>query len=317
MTSRININRPAAPPAYSPQPSYSPTPNARANINGHSGAFDASSESAFEKVRVWGSWAEDQIDTLSQPLRPYLPSIGRFLIVVTFLEDALRIVSQWGDQLWYLQKHRHFPWGISHLFLFLNVVTMLGASGAIIAKRYTEYAVFGLLAVVIIQGFGYGLIFDLNFFLRNLSVVGGLVMVFSDAITSRNRGFAGLPSLSENDKRKYFQLVGRVLLIFLFLGFVLQGQWSIARAFVSLIGLAACGMIAVGFKAKWSAAFLVILLSVFNVFINNWWSVHTHHPQRDFLKYDFFQTLSIVGGLLLLVNMGPGGLSVDEKKKIF
>jgi len=50
-------------------------------------------------------------------------------------------------------------------------------------------------------------------------------------------------------------------------------------------------MVAVGFKAKWSASFLVVLLSVFNVFINNWWSVHSAHPQRDFLKYDFFQTL--------------------------
>ena len=29
-------------------------------------------------------------------------------------------------------------------------------------------------------------------------------------------------------------------------------------------------MVAVGFKAKWSASFLVTLLSVFNVFINNW-----------------------------------------------
>lgn len=68
------------------------------------GSFDASSESPLEKVRVWSSFAEDQIDILSQPLRPYLPALGRFLIVVTFLEDALRIVSQWGDQLWYLQK---------------------------------------------------------------------------------------------------------------------------------------------------------------------------------------------------------------------
>lgn len=81
-----------------------------------------------------------------------------------------------------------------------------------------------------------------------------------------------------------FQLAGRVLLIFLFLGFMLQGKWSFARFLFSLIGLAACGMVAVGFKAKWSAAFLVIILSVFNVFVNNWWSVHSAHPQRDFLK---------------------------------
>jgi uncharacterized membrane protein YphA (DoxX/SURF4 family) len=100
----------------------------------------------------------------------------------------------------------------------------------------------------------------------------------------------------------------------------------------SLVGLSACIMVALGFKAKWSAGFLVVLLSIFNVFVNNWWSVHDKHPQRDFLKYvsprtflpfltpfsyryDFFQTLSIVGGLLLLVNMGAGGISVDAKKK--
>ncbi len=79
---------------------------------------------------------------------------------------------------------------------------MLSASSAVIMKRYTEFAVAGLLGVVVIQGFGYGLIFDLNFFLRNLSVIGGLFMVFSDSMISRKSVFAGLPSLSENDRRK-------------------------------------------------------------------------------------------------------------------
>lgn len=91
---------------------------------------------------------------------------------------------------------------------------------------------------------------------------------------------------------------------------------------MSIVGLGACIMVAVGFKAKYSASFLVALLSIFNVFINNWcvfacfsgsagldvltargstelrkgkkdfrlivrrWSVHSAHPQRDFLKYD-------------------------------
>jgi hypothetical protein len=79
---------------------------------------------------------------------------------------------------------------------------MLVASGAVVTKRYTEYAVAGLLGVVIIQGFGYGLIFDMTFFLRNLSVIGGLFMVFSDSMMSRKKLFAGIPTISENDRRK-------------------------------------------------------------------------------------------------------------------
>jgi len=310
MASRISIARPQG-------NSYNPDPHGLSNSRHSSGYRAANPNDPLEKLQALSQKIEDNVEIYSQPLRPHLPAIGRFLIIVTFLEDALRIVTQWSDQLWYLQTHRHFPWGLSHMFLLVNVCMMLVGSTAVVTKRYSEYAVGGLLAVVLIQGFGYGLIFDLNFFLRNLSVIGGLFMVFSDSMVSRKSVFAGLPQITETDRRKYFLLAGRVLLIFLFLGFILQGKWSVMRVLVSIVGLAACVMVAVGFKAKWSAAFLVLVLSTFNVFANNWWSVHSQHPQRDFLKYDFFQTLSIVGGLILLVNMGPGGLSVDEKKKNF
>ncbi|PSR78618.1 hypothetical protein PHLCEN_2v7365 [Hermanssonia centrifuga] len=313
MSSRISIARPQAQASGG----YQPDPHGFSNSRPSSGYRAANPDDPLEKIRAFARTVEDNVEIYTQPLKPHLPTIGRFLIVVTFLEDSLRIITQWSDQLWYLQRHRHFPWGISHFFLAINVLTMLIGSGAVITKNHTEYAVGGLLGVVIMQAVGYGLIFDLNFFLRNLSVIGGLVMVFSDSMYTRKALFAGLPSLSETDRKKYFLLAGRLLLIFLFVGFIIRGEWSIARVFVSIIGLAACGMVAVGFKAKWSAAFLVLVLSTFNVFINNWWSVNSAHPQRDFLKYDFFQTLSIVGGLILLVNMGPGGLSVDEKKKTY
>ncbi|KAL8288974.1 hypothetical protein RB597_000858 [Gaeumannomyces tritici] len=243
--------------------------------------------------------------------------IGRFLIVVTFLEDALRILTQWSDQVYYLRDYRGFPKGIPQLFLIINVLAMVACSTLVIARRYSEYAVGGLIGVVVTQAFGYGLIFDLNFFLRNLSVMGGLIMVLSDSWVRKTKAFAGLPQLEEKDRKMYFQLAGRVLLIFLFIGFVFAGEWSIWRVLVSVLGLLACVMVIVGFKAKFSATLLVVILSVFNLLVNNFWTLHEHHPHKDFAKYDFFQILSIVGGLLLLVNSGPGQFSIDEKKKVY
>src|SRR3954449_5452935 len=106
----------------------------------------------------------------------------------------------------------------------------------VIIRKHSEYAVVVLIGVVVTQALGYGLIFDLNFFLRNLSVMGGLLMVLSDSWIRKSKAFAGLPQLEEKDRKMYFQLAGRVLLIFLFVGFVFTGQWSIWRVLVSFLG---------------------------------------------------------------------------------
>jgi len=225
------------------------------------------------------------------------------------------------------------------VFLTVNVCAMISCSTLVIIRKYSEIAVCGLIGVVVTQALGYGLIFDINFFLRNLSVMGGLIMVLSDSWIRKTQAFAGLPQLEEKDRKMYFQLAGRVLLIFLFVGFVFSGEWTIGRILVSLVGLVACVMVVVGFKAKASATLLVLILSIFNVLVNNFWTVratppvplpscpslvltpprqlHDAHPHKDFAKYDFFQILSIVGGLLLLVNAGPGKVSFDEKKKVY
>lgn len=129
------------------------------------------------------------------------------------------------------------------------------------------------MGVVVTQALGYGLIFDLNFFLRNLSVVGGLLMVLSDSWVRKRFAPAGLPQIDEKDRKMYVQLAGRVLLIFLFVGFVFAGEWSVWRVLVSLFGFVACVMVVVGFKAKFSAVMLVLILSIFNVLVNNWWTV--------------------------------------------
>lgn len=152
---------------------------------------------------------------------------------------------------------------------------MIACSTLVIMRKYSEYAVFGLLGVVVTQALGYGLIFDLNFFLRNLSVMGGLLMVLSDSWVRKKFAPAGLPSIDEKDRKMYFQFAGRVLLIFLFIGFVFAGDWGIGRVVVSLFGFVACVMVVVGFKAKWSAVMLVVILSIFNILVNNFWTVRS------------------------------------------
>ena len=154
---------------------------------------------------------------------------------------------------------------------------MVACSTLVIVRKHSEYAVAGLCGVVITQALGYGLIFDLNFFLRNISVLGGLMMVLSDSWVRKRFAPAGLPSIDEKDRKMYFQLGGRVLLIFLFIGFVFAGEWSFWRILVSLLGLVACVMVVVGFKAKLSAVMLVVVLSIFNVLVNNFWTVSRDH----------------------------------------
>ena len=144
-----------------------------------------------------------------------------------------------------------------------------------IAKKHTEIAVAGLASVIFIQALGYGLLFDSNFFLRNLSVMGGLLMLLADAFSSKKKPlFAGLPTLNETDKSTYMQLFGRILLVFLFLSSAMNGEFSVLRVVVSLIGLVGCIMVVIGFKAKYSAWFLIAFLCVSNVLLNNWWSLH-------------------------------------------
>lgn len=254
------------------------------------------------------------------------------------------------------QLYPTVPFVLTHLFLLVNVVAMTSCSALVILRKYTEYAVVGLISVVILQALGYGLIFDINFFLRNLSVMGGLLMVLSDSWVRKRFAPAGLPDIEEKDRKMYFQLAGRVLLILLFAGFVLSGEWGFWRLLASLVGLVVCVMVVVGFKAKLSATLLVVILSIFNLVVNNFWTVSSlsrapywlHEAVTDesssfttsiqtrilpstissrfsrsctyrnsLLATLITLTESFRGGLLLLVNMGPGAMSYDEKKKVY
>ncbi|OUM53834.1 hypothetical protein BVG19_g3155 [[Candida] boidinii] len=269
------------------------------------------------KFESFTDTVDEKLDNYLGFFKPYVPSIGRVLIVATFLEDSIRIVSQWRDQVYYLSTFRHlYEWFVK-IFLILNILAMVSGSILVIIRKQPEISTIFLISDVLLQGLVYGLFTQLTFFLRNVSVIGGLLLAFSDCLIIDKRSLLvpGLPMVETTDNKKYFLLAGRIMLIVLFLAFIFNVHLSIFTFFIILIGLLSCVAIAIGYKTKFFASIMTLLLLIFNIYANHYWSYTD--SRRDYLKYEFFQTLSIVGGLLLIVNTGAGELSIDEKKKIY
>lgn len=126
--------------------------------------------------------------------------------------------------------------------------------------------------------------------------------------------FAGVPTMGGNQKQSYMQLAGRLLVIIMFITLI-AFEFTIFRVVFFLVSGSLMCCVAVGYKTKLSALVLVVLLSITNVFMNSFWMVPSNRVMRDFMKYDFFQILSVIGGLLYVVALGPGGVSLDEHKK--
>lgn len=149
---------------------------------------------------------------------------------------------------------------------------------------------------------------------------GALLLCLSESLLKNeasSKSMFGLPQLSESETHQYLQFIGRVLIVILFVSFIFNGEWGALRVILSFAGLTACTTVVLGFQTRLSAMFLFFLLCLLNILANNWWwsAKYSSSQQHDLAKYDFFQTLSVVGGLLLLASIGPGKLSYDERKK--
>lgn len=67
------------------------------------------------------------------------------------------------------------------------------------------------------QTFAYSILWDMQFLLRNLALIGALLLVVAEARAEGRSLFAGVPSLGENKPKTYLQLAGRILLAFMFI----------------------------------------------------------------------------------------------------
>eukprot|EP00116_Pleurobrachia_bachei_P007358 sb/3467620/ len=148
-------------------------------------------------------------------------------------KDGVRMWSQWKEQSNYINHH----WGcgsvLSNMFVIYNLFGQLIPSILVLARKYVKISVGLLFGVVFIQTVGYGILFDVRFLLRNVALLGGLVLLLAESMGETKSMFAGVPTLGENRPQNYMQLAGRVLICLMFL--TLLGEMSFNNVFTELV----------------------------------------------------------------------------------
>ncbi|XP_054717951.1 surfeit locus protein 4 homolog [Uloborus diversus] len=258
--------------------------------------------------------AEDFVDEVLRHGKHILPTLARLCLVSTFIEDGIRMFMQWGEQRDYMNVSWGIGWFLGSAFVFINLVGQLSGSALVLARFKVDAACGVLFFIVFLQTLAYSILWDLHFLFRNLSLVGALLLLIAESRVEGRSLFAGIPTLGENKPKNYLQLMGRILLVFMFIT-VLRLELSFLQVIQNIVASALMVLVTVGYKTKLSALVLVLWLTCVNFYVNAFWTLPAYKPMRDFLKYDFFQTLSVIGGLLMVVYLGPGGVSMDEHKK--
>ncbi|THD25801.1 Cargo transport protein erv29 [Fasciola hepatica] len=256
---------------------------------------------------------EDYADWLIRKTRRYLPHFSRLCLVSTFIEDGFRLTTQWSDQVDYIKAVWHAPALLAGLFIFINIITQFAGSGLVLSRFHVNVGVFILMATVLLQTIGYH-VWTHVFLIRNLSLIGSLLLLLAEAQQEAKSILAGLPSSGDNAPRQYLLLGGRILIILMFVTLIHLGG-SVLYLLQSAAHLVLIVLVAIGYKTKLCATVLFIWLTIMNFVYNRFWSVYNDSLLWDFIKYDFFQTWSVIGGLGLVVAYGPGGVSVDDYKK--
>ena len=128
---------------------------------------------------------------------------------------------------------------------------------------------------------------------------------------------------------QFAPLAGRILLSIIFImsgiskitGFAGTSGWMASKglpmadvllAASIVIELGAAAMIVLGFKARWGAAALFLWMIPVTLVFHNYWAMPAADQQMQSIM--FFKNLGLMGGMLILMGLGSGPLSLGNRK---
>ncbi|XP_044514382.1 surfeit locus protein 4-like [Gracilinanus agilis] len=257
---------------------------------------------------------ENVSDQFLRLTKRFLPHLARLCLISTFLEDGIHTWWQWNEQKESLQMSGSSSPLLAFILGMINTFGQLVGCVLILVQKFVPCACFVLFGIIFMQVMAFGLLWNLRFLMRNIALAGGLLFLLAESRAEGKSMFAGVPTLDCTSPQQYIQLGGRVLLLLMFIS-LLHFEVNVFTIFQDVSKMVLVILVAIGFKTKLAALTLVIWLFLINLVENPFWIIPVNRPLHDFMKYDFFHTTSVMGGLLLVVALGPGEISMDKHKK--
>ena len=133
-----------------------------------------------------------------------------------------------------------------------------------------------------------------------------------------------------NAVKRYAPLIGRILLAWIFL----SSAWGKITGFDPTVAqMAAKGMpipqvllifgivlevlggtlLVLGWKAEWAALALIVFLIPATLYFHNYWTYPPEQVRNQ--RNHFMKNLAIGGGLIFVIGMGAGPLSIDARRR--
>jgi hypothetical protein len=144
----------------------------------------------------------------------------------------------------------------------------------------------------------FNIVYSCYMLLRTMAVESGVLLLWADSAGL----FTGLPHVVHGkcNTKHYTLLRGRLLLILMLLTVLTFEFLEFLRIVENVVALILVLLIAIDVHAKLSALTLIVWLAVMKFYF---WRDYTPHMEfEDEFACDFFQTLYMMSGLLLVID---------------
>merc|ERR1711935_959350 len=233
---------------------------------------------------------------------------SRVFMASAFIEDGIRMIRAPSEIASVVEYNTSTPHFVSYILTLINgFLSLFGAMCLIAGAKQREGCIM-LLTTLLLQFWLFDLLHDDIVLPKACSIAGSIGLCICETLQTSRQVFAGLPELTEKlNSAEYIKLMSRIAVTLMYLSGFSMSVYSFATLPMILA-------VFIGYQTKFAAGLFIAFSMTDNIIFNAFW-MHWGTYVFEIMKFDFFQQLSSIGGVMQLLIYGGGKLSLDAKLK--